>query len=1167
MKKLALAFFVVIITMGLSHAQNTSKNTLPQIMPKSPDVASLDKYGDIPVAECSGTTSFDIPLATINIGEFTLPIHMSYYKNGLKVEEVPSSVGDGWNLQFGGLVSFQQNGINDRKTGGLMNGPNGLDRLKSYFRGHMNAATKANFLENIISGTEDGEFDTYSFNFLDKSGQFFYDTTGKIQTMPKNDLQIKWVGDTVVIVDNDNNTFYFGGIERGQRYNTDDLEYRLTFNDITGYQLTRIVTSENRNIYFKYKSSSYGYNIGKFTISHWEGVGTLPPGCPGGGPGSSSERIEVGALLPDSILYDNGYVKFKISSEFRDDIKVVAPSFNVPYIKGLTVYNNLGQKVKDYNFVQGYFGSGSAIRFKLTAVEELNGSITDKRWRFQYYNESVDYPAFTSYAKDHWGFFNGKNNGSPLPDARYWSIFPYWKNYSVSYADRNATLSSINGMLKQIDYPTGGSTIIEYEPNQIKVSQYTQITDLSPYFNITEATSWASIANANTLTSNGNPVSGSFVVPAGTPGTLTTVQITGFMELDPTHFWDPIVQFTGPTPQTDLSPLYDIFNQPYTPGLNGGQWIRALAPGTYTYTLTPGQSVDGPLRYYQISNFEVQVEQLNTPQPYLLGGVRVSRIILNDSTGTQPKYRRYQYKDSITQVNFKNIPFYHSSMENFYVSGVSCLPCNSMATIQDENIRPSAGPHIEYPYVTMYDSSSLGILGKTESFYLTSTNEAGSYAPPYVRPINNNWVSGAALNQKIYKYSSGVYTLIKEIQNSFVESARIGQSNGIRVNYASYCPVSTNRTYNTSLATVFTKRFNITQGKELNMLPSTALTNQIDYLYNSTKHTSVINTSKTDSKGGQVQQKTIYSFDYDTTVTSNTDILAIRNLQRKNILVPIEIIQYKTIGGINYVTGSVITTYQQNKPVPDKIYQSRLDAPILMSSFVQSNSSGTFTKDSHYELFNSFDGYDEFNQISAFTPSTGGTMSYLYDYKKMLPVAEIQNAPLDQVAFTSFEADQKGNWTYSGNSIADATSPTGNRCYNTSGGAIGLAGLTTGKAYIISYWLKASTALSITGTTSGYPQKGKTTSDGWTFFTHRITGVSSVSISGGTVDELRLYPETAMMRTYTYDPFKGVTSMCDQRNNITYYSYDAIGRLSVVRDQDRRVTKIVDYQYLKPVTQ
>ncbi|MVT07723.1 RHS repeat domain-containing protein [Chitinophaga tropicalis] len=1156
-------------TMQVGYTQSSSKNTLPQIMPKSPDVAALDKYGDLPVSECAGTASFEIPLAKISIGEFSLPIQLSYYKNGLKVEDIPSSVGDGWTLQFGGIVSFQQCGVNDLKTGGLLYGGVGssaMTDLKTYQRGHMTAFNKMNYLENIIAGNEDSEFDMYNYNFLGKSGQFFYDTLGKIQTMPKNDMQVKWVGDTVVMIDNDNNTYYFGGIERGQRYNTVDLDYRLNFNDITGYQLTRIVTSENRNIYFKYKVFNYAYDIPKSSLSHWEGIGSPPSGCPTSGPTGYTERVEVGCLLPDSILFDNGYVKFKISTDFRQDIQAVAPTYNVSYVKGLTIYNSSGQKVKDYNFVQGYFGSSDGKRLKLSSVEELNGALVDKRWKFQYHNEGASFPSFISFSKDHWGYFNGKTNFSSIPIARYFSIWPYWRDYSVSFADRGATTASMNGMLKQIDYPTGGSTIIEYEPNQIKVTQYTQITDQSPYLNISDATSFVTRVNANTLATQ-NTVSGSFTIPAINGGGLVTVQITGIMELDPTHFWDPTVQFTGPTPTTDLSPLYDVFNLPNSPGMTGGQWIKALAPGTYTYTLTPGQSVDGPPRLYHISNFVVESEQWNTPQPYLLGGVRVARIIQNDSMGTPAKYRRYMYKDSITQVNFKNIPFYHSSMLNYTVSGLACLTCNSMATIQDESIIPAAGPHIEYPYVTMIDSSSIGILGKTESVFLTSTNEAGSSVSPHVRPINNSWVSGSLSNQKIYKYSGGVYTLIKEIQNVYTESARIGQSNGIRVNYSEYCPISTNRVYNTSLATVFTRRFNMTQNKEINLLPTQQLVTQTDYTVNSTRHTLPVNTSRLDSKGGQVQQKTIYSFDYDTTATANADVLAMRNLQRKNMLVPVEVIQYKTISGTNYVVGGVLTTYQQTKPVPDKVYQLRLTAPIPLTSFIQSNSGGTFTKDAHYELVSSFDAYDEFNQVTTLTPISSGPLSYLYDYKKALPVAEVKNAPLSQVAYTSFEAEQKGNWTFSGPPVADPTAPTGNRCYNTLGGVLGFSGMTSSKAYIVSYWLKSSTALTITGTTSGYPQKGKTTADGWTFFTHRVSGVTSVSISGGIIDEVRLYPETAMMKTYTYDPFKGVTSICDQRNNITYYSYDDIGRLSVMRDQDRRVIKIADYQYLKPITQ
>src|SRR5205807_636769 len=89
---------------------------------------------------------------------------------------------------------------------------------------------------------------------------------------------------------------------------------------------------------------------------------------------------------------------------------------------------------------------------------------------------------------------------------------------------------------------------------------------------------------------------------------------------------------------------------------------------------------------------------------------------------------------------------------------------------------------------------------------------------------------------------------------------------------------------------------------------------------------------KFDSKNKSVREKTIYSFDYDTTVTpASGDAIGIKQIIRQNILVPIEQIQIKIINDSNYVIGATLYTYRQDKPVINKIYSLKIDAPILYS--------------------------------------------------------------------------------------------------------------------------------------------------------------------------------------------------------------------------------------------
>lgn len=64
-----------------------------------------------------------------------------------------------------------------------------------------------------------------------------------------------------------------------------------------------------------------------------------------------------------------------------------------------------------------------------------------------------------------------------------------------------------------------------------------------------------------------------------------------------------------------------------------------------------------------------------------------------------------------------------------------------------------------------------------------------------------------------------------------------------------------------------------------------------------------------------------------------------------------------------------------------------------------------------------------------------------------------------------------------------------------------------------------------------------------------------------------LAANNAMIMTYTYSPLLGITSETDANNRTTYYEYDGLGRLKLVKDKDGKILKQYDYQYQKPVTQ
>lgn len=193
----------------------------------------------------------------------------------------------------------------------------------------------------------------------------------------------------------------------------------------------------------------------------------------------------------------------------------------------------------------------------------------------------------------------------------------------------------------------------------------------------------------------------------------------------------------------------------------------------------------------------------------------------------------------------------------------------------------------------------------------------------------------------------------------------------------------------------------------------------------------------------------------------------------------------------------------------------------------------------------------------------GRTVTSLYDYEDRQAVASVINAdPIaDKSFYSSFETISLGNFTpnASVNSTRTTTqSVTGNYSVNLSGISLQASGLNTSKPYRVTVW--ATATLNFGATAASLVNSGPTVG-GFTFYEYSIPqGTSSLEIAGsGFIDELRVYPQTARMRTVSYDELYGKTSECDENNRITYYEYDDLGRLKMIKDQNKHTVKMYEY--------
>lgn len=188
----------------------------------------------------------------------------------------------------------------------------------------------------------------------------------------------------------------------------------------------------------------------------------------------------------------------------------------------------------------------------------------------------------------------------------------------------------------------------------------------------------------------------------------------------------------------------------------------------------------------------------------------------------------------------------------------------------------------------------------------------------------------------------------------------------------------------------------------------------------------------------------------------------------------------------------------------------------------------------------------------------GHVITNIYDYNDKYVAASIINADpaADKCAYTSFETPSLGGWSLTGAASYSTSYISGNRSLVIGSGNTLSAPLNTAKPYLLSFW--ATAALTISG---GSLIKSTPVVNGFTYYEYAIgQGTSSVSISGAaSVDELRIYPQTARMRTVSYDPIIGKTTECDENSRATYYSYDNLGRLQFIKDERGNILKMYEY--------
>ena len=555
------------------------------------------------------------------------------------------------------------------------------------------------------------------------------------------------------------------------------------------------------------------------------------------------------------------------------------------------------------------------------------------------------------------------------------------------------------------------------------------------------------------------------------------------------------------------------------------------------------------------------------------GGLRIKKISNYDGITATPIVKTYKYgqnENGYGRPNFvMNNYFFQNEQTNRFIdqplgyTGPTVVATKRTRTFLSNptiEIEPFDGAPVAYSNVTEYVGDETNNSGRT-IYQFNDQADATSLITGFGKPsvTSYHFNRGQLINKSVYRRDGpSTYRIVSSSANTYGGFAEQFTANlGLAVfkwqinqtiNGVDDFPEPPAGSGNTGPDDSYSYRFaNYSIRTGDNKLTSTTefvydqndvskyLATNTTYFYDNINNHQLTRVQTTNSKGETILTTKKYPHDYPTTAPYSTMI-------SKNIIN--RVVEEKvTNNGANLSTlTNVFTDWGNTNYLPSSIsLQVGPNSPETRAQFTKYNTRGS---------------------IQEMNKTDDAKMVYIWDYQSLYPVAEVVNATEAEVAYTSFEADGKGNWSFAGNVLNDPSAITGNRSYNLSNGAVSKStGLLSTSFYTVSYWTKNASAFSITGTQAGFPIAGPVV-NGWRFFQHKITGVTSVTISGsGFIDELRLYPSKAQMSTSTYEPLIGATARVDANNRISYYDYDAAGRLKTIRDQNLNVRKVFCYNY------
>lgn len=1119
-KILTSSIFLAFSALSLAQLGGAS-NSIPKIIPPSPNAAALEKFGTIPVDYSTGVPSISYPMWSWNRGKLSFNIGLSYHAGGHKVDDMAPSTGLGWALSGIGRVSRTVRGLpDDAPVRGFMNSPllpeavaNNYDGTKFYFTpswlavgvildiydpstyySSINSGTDYTIIKDIATGNLDGEQDVFSYSFNGGSGRFIIDKEKNIipleQTNSKIEMALSSSGITSFKITDDKGIVYKYEYQETSNPSSVSIPASLPTGPVlsynSGWLLTKIIDpATHDSIVISYITSEQptGYETGFSESDSWHletADYTAGQNNPGIGPnGSTFSFSNIGGyeIYASSVTFPDGSLLNLAYNFNRADL------VNGKALTGLLVKNNQDAIIKDLRLNYSYFSSGTGFyapvfsssgndfnkRLRLDGIDELSADGAETKSTTYTYNATA-LNIRSSKNIDFWGYnVNPERNNLyyvpevPLDEEEAGTQFGAY----LGGADRRPDETFMKaGVLEKITYPTGGYTTFGYEANRAFSAVDYYVDRLhgngleweQNVFNTALAVSFPGRSKEEV----------EFIFQVEEPGVRP--------EPDPSSIQLCLAESQDGQPaafevtSTDGSFTTKV-EDTYSRFLGNGKKVVLSLPLGKSYQVKFIYDASAQCAYIYPFTANTQSTYFIAPEDKLVGGLRIKKITSHDGLGGQ-LIKEYDYNkaNGRSSATLNTIPDfgYHRTTVDATLGTPGGGTSSYVALLR--NINRSSNPTNTLSYFNGGPLIYTQVKEKerdgscTERYYdpIVSASNGGTGFYPYL-PSQDFTNQSGLLTKQIIKDKNGVVKTEEVMSYNKPSVYLLNQPNNRRNRNVKTGAIATASNYNEVCYVADSYFMYITHAEPTSKTTTVhengnTLTQTVNYTYDPSKN--YLRSEQTvNSKNEQRTKNIFYAFD---------DLLspAYNTMLQGNML--------------NYVTGAV--TRKSHGPAgiltqSKTNYQLWQNNTLPMPSSVQSN---LYNNTPETEV--TFDAYDDKGNVLQYTGKDGLVTSFVWGYNQQYPVAKIVGKTHADVM-----AQSNVDMNVINNPASDAALRTELNKINALQGCIA--------------------------------------------------------------------------NTITYKPLVGATSETDVNGKTIYYEYDAFNRLKLVRDQDGNIVKKMEYKY------